>query len=104
MGKSFQASRFTHGNFLWPTVIEVTGESVIRRKRRWFSVDEMSIHLKRVASVHIETGLVWAQLRIESTGGGDDIESHGHSKGDAREIKALIEQGQSTHLDGRADP
>jgi hypothetical protein len=94
----FVASRWTRGNFLFPTVIEVNDTAVVRRKRRWFSSNEMSIHLQRVASVHVETGLFWSDLLIESTGGTDPIESHGHRKADAQRIKVLIEASQTQHL------
>jgi len=57
-------------------------------------VNEMSIHLSKVASVRIDTGLFFADVLIESSGGSDAIKSHGHSKGDARRMKELIEQGQ----------
>jgi hypothetical protein len=87
----FQASRWTRGNLLFPTVIEVTDKSVMRRKRSWFSVDEMSITISKVASIHIKTGVFWSQILIESSGGADPLESHGHTKADAREIKDLIE-------------
>ena len=93
--ESFKASRFTKGNFLFPTVIEVTDTAVVRRLRRWFTVNEMSIHLQRVASVRIETGLMWSDILIESTGGSDPIASHGHYKSDAKRIKELIETAQS---------
>jgi hypothetical protein len=91
----FQASRFTRGNFLFPTVIEVTDKAVVRRKRSWFSRDEISISVFKVASVHIKTGIVWSDILIESTGGSDPLASHGHSKGDAQRIKALIEEYQA---------
>lgn len=90
----FQASRWTSGNHFFPTVIEVTEKSVMRRKRSWFSVDEMSIAVQKVASIHIKTGLVWSTILIESSGGSDPIQSHGHSKADARRIKDLIETYQ----------
>ena len=99
----FAASRWTSGNFLFPTVLEVNDTAVVRRKRSWFSSNEMSIHLERVASVHIETGVMWADLLIESTGGTDPIASHGHRKADATRIKELIEQAQSKRLPARAD-
>ena len=58
-------------------------------------MNEMSIHISKVASVRIDTGLMFADVLIESTGGSDPLASHGHSKGDARRMKELIEQGQS---------
>jgi hypothetical protein len=93
--ETFQASRWTKGNRLFPTIIEVTDTAVTRRKRSWFSRNEMTIHLSRVASVRIDTGFFWSTILIESTGGTDPLTSQGHRKGDALRIKELIEQAQS---------
>ena len=90
----FYASRLTRGNRLFPTVIEVSDKSVTRRKRSWFSRDEISVSIAKVASVHIKTGLLWSEIRIESSGGTDPMVSHGHRKSDALRIKELIEQHQ----------
>lgn len=98
--ETFVASRWTRGNHLFPTVIEVNDAAVVRRKRSWFSMNEMSMHLQRVASVHVETGLIWSDVLIESTGGTDPIVSHGHRKADARRIKALVEAAQIERLPG----
>ena len=94
----FQASRWTRGNFLFPTVIEIDENAVVRRKRTWFNCDEIAISLSKVASVHIKAGLIWADVLIESSGGTDPLTSHGHRKADARRIKKLIEQLQSAPL------
>jgi len=91
----FKASRWTKGNLFFPTYIEVSDKSVSRRKRSLFKVDEMSMSITKVASVHIKTGMIWAEILIESSGGSDPIQSHGHSKGDARRIKDLIENAQA---------
>jgi hypothetical protein len=99
--ETFQASRWTQGNHLFPTWIEVTDTAVTRRKRSWLSRNEMSIHLQRVASVRINTGLFWSDIIVESTGGADPLTSHGHRKDDALRIKALIEQAQSQTLPPR---
>jgi hypothetical protein len=91
----FSASRWTQGNWLFPTSIEVSDKSVTRRKRSWLSRDEMSISISKVASVHIKTGLVWSNILIESSGGTDPLASHGHRKRDALRIKELIEDHQA---------
>ena len=91
----FQASRWTRGNFLFPTRTEVTDKAVVRHKRSWFNVDEISISIFKVASVHIKTGMVWSEILIESSGGSDPLASHGHRKPDARRIKELIENYQA---------
>ena len=96
--ETFKASRWTSGNHLFPTIIEVTDRAVLRRKRSWFSSDEISISIQKVASVHIKTGLIWSTIIIESSGGSDPLTSHGHSKGDARRIKELLEGYQQGTL------
>jgi hypothetical protein len=90
----FQASRWTNGNHLFPTFIEVTDRAVVRHKRSWFSKDEISISINKVASVHIKTGIIWSDILIESSGGSDPLASHGHRKADAQRIRALIEEAQ----------
>lgn len=103
--ETFQASRLTRGNFLFPTIIEVSDKAVLRRKRSWFSRDEISISIFKVASVHIKTGIIWSNILIESTGGTDPLMSHGHRKGDAQRIKQLIEEYQAqlaNHAGGMA--
>ena len=89
---SFTASRLTRGNFFFPTVIEVTENAIIRHKRSWLKKDEMSISISKIASVHIQTGMFWAKILIESTGGTDPFTSNGHKKADARRIRELLEK------------
>lgn len=92
--ETFKASRWTRGNHLFPTVIEVTDQAVIRHQRSWFSKDEISISISKVASVHIKTGILWSDILIESSGGSDPLASHGHRKADAQRIRALVEAAQ----------
>jgi hypothetical protein len=93
----FTASRWTQGNFLFPTRLVVSPLRVSRVKSRWFGSNDESIAMSKIASVHISTGVLWAEIRIESSGGTDPITSHGHRKGDAQRIRDLIEsyQGQA---------
>jgi hypothetical protein len=94
----FKASRWTKGNFLFPTYIEVNEQAVTRRKRSWFSRDEISVSMSKVASVHIQTGLIWSDILIESSGGSDPLASHGHTKSDAQRIKQLVESYQAAFV------
>ncbi len=91
----FKASRWTRGNRLFPTCIEVSDKAISRRKRSWLHLDEMSMSLSKVASVHIKTGLIWSEILIESSGGSDPLTSRGHTKADALRIKELIENAQA---------
>ena len=99
----FRASRWTRGNLIFPTVIEVSDKAVTRRKRSWFSQDDMSVSISKVASVHIKTGMFWSEILIESSGGSDPIASHGHGKRDAQRIKELIESYQSEYAKAAKD-
>jgi hypothetical protein len=93
--ETFTASRLTQGNFLFPTRLVVSPLRVSRVKSRWFGSNDESIAISKIASVHISTGVLWAEIRIESTGGTDPITSHGHRKGDAQRIRDLIETYQA---------
>ena len=93
--ETFQASRWTAGNFFFPTRLVINPQRVSRIKSRLFGSNEESIPMNKVASVHISTGVFWSEIVIESTGGTDPITSHGHRKADAQRIRDLIEQYQA---------
>lgn len=90
----FKASRLTRGNFWFPVRIEISRERVARVKPRLVGSNEESIPISKVASVNIATGLIWSDIRIDSSGGSNPILSHGHRKADARRIRDLIEDFQ----------
>jgi uncharacterized protein (UPF0210 family) len=97
---TFSASRWTRGNHIFPTRIVVTPLHVSRGKSRMFGATEESIAISQVASVEIKTGVIWSEIRIDSTGGAEPITSHGHSKGDAIRIRELIESYQAKRDSG----
>lgn len=90
--ETFTASRWTQGNFLFPTRIVVSPQRVSRIKPRLFGSNEETIPMSKVASVHIKTGVIWSEIVIESSGGADPITSYGHRKADAQRIRDLIER------------
>jgi hypothetical protein len=91
----FTASRFTSGNMIFPTRIEISPESVARIKPSWIGGTENSIPIAKIASVSITTGLIFSSIRIESSGGATPIFSDGHYKGDALAIRDLIHEYQA---------
>src|SRR5215471_10365576 len=93
--ETFTASRWTQGNFFFPTRLVVSPQRVSRVKSRMFGSNEESIAMSKIASVHISTGVFWSEIVIESTGGTDPITSHGHRKKDAQRIRDLIETYQA---------
>ena len=45
--REFRASRWTHGNRLFPDILRLQDECVVHIKRGWFSSDEESIAYSR---------------------------------------------------------
>jgi hypothetical protein len=93
--ETFTASRWTRGNLFFPVRITVTPQHVSRTKSRLFGSSEESIALGKVASVQISSGIIWSEIRIDSSGGTAPITSHGHRKADALRIRELIESYQA---------
>jgi hypothetical protein len=93
--ETFSASRWTKGNFWFPTRIVVGPLRVSRVKSRLFGSTEESIAIPQVASVKISTGVFWSDIVIDSTGGSDPLTSHGHRKRDALRIRDLVESYQA---------
>ena len=93
----FVASRWSPGNRLFPTQVAITPTSVIHYTPHWVGRHEHSINIAHVASVRIDTKLLFADVFIETTGGQSAIQCRGHHKGDALEIKRLIEQFQTAY-------
>ena len=96
-GEVFRASRLSGGNRLFPTQVIVTPQSVVHYTPQWIGRHEHSIHIAHVSSVRIDTGLMFSDVVIETTGGAGAIHCRGHRKGDAIRIKQLIEQFQSAY-------
>ena len=98
--QTFTASRWTKGNRIFPTKISVSPVQVIKTKRSWFSSDEESINIRHISSVRIKTGVLWSDIWIESSGGTNQIYSHGHTKRDAQSIKQMVEDHQRAFKEG----
>ena len=93
--ETFTASRWTRGNFFFPTKLVVSPQRVSRLKGHLLGSNEESIAISKIASVHISTGVLWSEIVIASTGGADPIASQGHSKRYAERIRDLIETYQA---------
>lgn len=104
-GDVFRASRFSSGNRLFPTQVQITPTSVVHYTPQFVGRREQSIHMAHVASVSIDTNLLFSDVLIETTGGSTPIRCHGHRKKDAVRMKALIERHQTAYyrqpVDGR---
>ena len=99
----FRASRFSRGNFLFPTQVGVTPTSIIHYTPELFGAREQSIHMAHVASVLIDRNLFFSDVMIESSGGTSAVRCHGHRKADAVEMKRLIEEFQTAYYRTRRE-
>jgi hypothetical protein len=97
----FRASRFSRGNLLFPTQVAVTPSSVVHYTPEFVGGREHSMHIAHVASVMIDRNLLFSDVQIESSGGTAPVRCHGHRKGDAVEMKRLIEEFQSAYYRNR---
>jgi hypothetical protein len=99
----FRASRFSRGNFLFPTQVAVSPASVLHYTPELFGGREQSIHIHHISSVLVDRNLFFADVVIETSGGERPVRCHGHRKRDASSMKQLIEQYQSDYH-RRPDP
>src|SRR5688572_9928041 len=97
----FRASRFSSGNFWFPTQVAVTPTSVVHFTPEMVGGREHSMHISHIASVLIDRNLFFSDVLIESSGGTSPVRCHGHKKADAVEMKRLIEQFQSDYYRGK---
>ena len=91
----FRASRWTKGNRIWPTQVAVFPNRVVRYTPRLFGHFEETIGIDQVASVSVDSSLIFGDVIIETTGGSQPIRCHGHLKRDAEEIRRQITEAQA---------
>ena len=75
---------------MFPTQVVITPSSVTHYTPQWIGKLEESIHMSHVASIKIDTNLMFSDVFIETTGGHNPVVCHGHSKGALIEMKRLI--------------
>lgn len=102
-GEVFRASRFSAGNRIFPCQVLISPQAVVHYTPQWIGKYEHSIHMAHIASVRIDTNLLFSDVMIETTGGQSPIHCRGHHKGDAVRMKALIEEFQSAYYRSRPD-
>jgi hypothetical protein len=99
-GDIFRASRLSKGNHVLPTQVLITSSNVVHYTPQWFGRYEHSIHIAHIASVGIDTHIIFSDVFIETSGGAAPIHCKGHYKGDAMRMKSLIEGYQTAYYAG----
>ena len=90
MDKHYKSNRLTAGNSIFPDEVTVAEDGIYFVKRRMFGSDEEIITYQKIASVKVKSGILFADMTIETTGGSQPIFINGLAKGDAQEIKDAI--------------
>ena len=98
MAQQYVSSRFTSGNLFFPDTLSVESDGVHYQKRKLLGSSEEVINFRHISSMRIQTGILFASLVIETSGGSQPIVMIGLSKSDAKEIKESIHRLQQPHL------
>jgi hypothetical protein len=99
----FRASRMSRDNHLFPAQVVISPSSITCYRPQWIGKSEESIHMAHVASIKIDTHMVFSDVTIETSGGQDPILCHGHTKSDAVAMKSLIEDCQTAYYRTQKD-
>jgi hypothetical protein len=75
----------------------ITPTAVVHYTPELVGRKEHSIHIAHVASVSIDTNLLFSDVIIETSGGTSAVRCHGHYKSHAVRMKQLIEQHQTQY-------
>jgi hypothetical protein len=100
----FRASRWTKGNRIWPTQVAVFPNRVERYTPSLLGHFAEAIGINQVASVSVDSSLIFGDVIIETTGGSQPIRCHGHRRGDAEEIRRQITEAQTRTPRFRSEP
>jgi hypothetical protein len=98
----FRASRLSKGNHVFPAQVIITPSSLTLYRPQWIGKFEESIHMAHIASIKIDTHVIFADISIETSGGQDPVRSYGHTKGDAVEMKNVIEKFQTDYYKNKS--
>jgi zinc-ribbon domain len=100
MPTRYVASRLTAGNFLFPLALYFEGDRVTARKPSWFSFSDRTIPLSKIACVTLASGMFFASVRVESSGGTEDIVAHGFRKKDLLRFRQEVESALASTTNG----
>jgi hypothetical protein len=84
-------SRMSNGNFLFPSKLELYPDRVVIRKNRLFGSEERAIPIGKIASVTANKAFWFSGIRIESSGGSEDIVANGFSAEDVRVFRDSLQ-------------
>jgi len=86
---TFTAHRLSSDNTLFPNRVNIDFSNITYYKGYVFGYKSTVIAINNIASISISTGILFADVVIESIGG-EKIVASGFRKSDAREIVRLL--------------
>ena len=92
--KTYQSSRWTSGNLLFPDALVLVSDGIVFRKGSLFGSREEHINYKAVASFRITNGILFSTISIETSGGSQPIVVNGLWKSEAKEIQDALREFQ----------
>ncbi len=90
LGKTYESSRFSSGNFFFPDSLTLASDGIIYRKGAIIGSTEEHINYRAVASFRVKNGFLLSDVSIETTGGNQPIFINGLWSDDASEIHKSI--------------
>ncbi len=93
--RTYQSSRWSSGNFLFPDRLTLSGDGMLFQKRRMFGSKAEHINYHAVASFRITNGVFLSTISIETSGSSQPIVMNGIWKSQARQIQDVIREYQS---------
>lgn len=88
--ETFIASRVSEGdNVLFPDKLEIHSHKVVFYKGTLWGYKSTVVQCSCISSVRIASGFIFADVVIQSTGGGR-IVARGFTKGDAKRIFSIL--------------
>ena len=91
MASVYTANRMLGGRFFYPLELHFLGDKISLIKPGLFRTWERTIPLSKVASVTVEMGVAVGTIRVESSGGHDDIVAPGFNNGDVESFRVEVE-------------
>lgn len=102
--RTFSSSRMTFGNFFFPDRLVLNPDHVVFRKSHLIGGEEESIRYEQIASVSVQSGVFFADLLFETTGGSEPVFMNGLWRSTASKAKVELQARIRSHTSAKPDP
>lgn len=102
--RTYGSSRLTFGNFFFPDKLILNSDHVIFKKSHLIGGEEESIRYEQIASVSVQSGVFFADLLFETTGGSEPVFLNGLWKLTASRAKAELQARIRSNTSAKPDP